>query len=387
MLSEWLVRHFAGEPLQPSRPEVRQRVGMLEGWLSVVVNLLVSLVKLVPGLILGSVALVADAVHSLADVVTSAVVIWSFRASERPPDKEHPFGHGRVESLAALIIAVLLGVAAMEFAVVSVHRLLKPRPVLASPLLLVVLAATLLLKEWLARFSGRLGRAISSPTLAADAWHHRSDALATAVVLVALAGERLGFRYLDGAAGLVVGGFIAAAAVRLIKEAADPLIGGPPDRALLERVRSIAKKPPEVVGLHDIMVHSYGRLRVISLHVEVPADISLAKAHEVAESVERDLADHLGSVPVVHVDPVDRSHPLFDETAKILDRAVEEVEGLSEYHDLRIVCGETYCRAVMEIVVEGGNPDRIAEEISRRIKAELPAMSEVVVEPDRVVVF
>jgi cation diffusion facilitator family transporter len=387
MLSDWLVRRFAGDPLHDSRPEVRVRVGVLEGWLSIVVNLLVFLVKLIPGLVLGSVSLVADAVHSLADVVTSGVVIWSFRTSERPPDKEHPFGHGRVESLATLVIAILLLVAAMEFAVVSVQRLLNPRAVLASPLLLVVLAATLVLKEWLARFSSHLGRAISSPALMADSWHHRSDALATAVVLVALAGERLGFRHLDGAAGLVVGGFIAVAAVRLIKEAADPLIGGPPDRALLESVRSIAMRPREVVGLHDIMVHSYGRLRVISLHVEVPADLSLARAHEVAESVERDLAEELGSVPVVHVDPVDHSHPLFEEAARVLDRAVAEVDGLSEYHDLRIVCGETHCRAVMDIVVQGGEPDRIAEEIRRRIKAELPAVSEVVVEPDRVLVF
>ncbi len=387
MLSDWLVRRFAGDPSQVLLPGVRERVGVLEGWLSVAVNLLVFLVKLIPGLMLGSVSLVADAVHSLADVVTSGVVIWSFRTSERPPDKEHPFGHGRIESLATLVIAILLLVAAMEFAVVSVHRLLNPRPVLASPLLLVVLAATLVLKEWLARFSGRLGRTISSPALVADAWHHRSDALATAVVLVALAGERLGVRYLDGAAGLVVGGFIAVAAVRLIKEAANPLIGGRPDRALLEDVRRIAMRPSEVVGLHDIMVHSYGRLLVISLHVEVPAGLSLARAHEVAESVERDLAEELGSVPVVHVDPVDRSHPLFEEAARVLDRAVAELDGLREYHDLRIVCGERHCRAVMEIVVQGGEPERIAEEISRRIKAELPLVSEVVVEPDRVVVF
>lgn len=352
-----------------------------------VVNLVVFAVKLVPGLLIGSVSLVADAVHSLADVVTSGVVIWSFSASAKPPDEEHPFGHGRIENLASLVIAVLLLVAAVEFAVVSVRSLLHPRPVVASGPLLAALGLSILAKEWLARFSVWLGKKIASPVLTADAWHHRSDVLATVVVAAALVGERLGVRGLDGAAGMVVAGFIAVTAFGLIREAAHPLIGASPSPELLRTVRETVLGQPGVNGLHDLMIHAYGQLLVISLHAEVPAEISLARAHEIAEAVERALAERLGAVTVVHVDPVDRSHPLYPKVSRVLDEAVGEVEGLKEYHDLRIVCGETYCNVVLEVVVQGRSPDQVAAEVRHRIHTQVPEVQEVIVEPDRVLVF
>ncbi len=387
MTGPLLVRWFVGADADVSDPEVRKRIGLLEGWASVVVNVAVFVVKLVPGILIGSISLIADAVHSLADVVTSGVVIWSFTASARPPDREHPFGHGRVEHLASLVIALLLLVASFEFVVVSVRSMLSPRVLHLSPWVLVMLGATILLKEWLARFALTLGRRIASPALVADAWHHRSDVLATGVVFVALAGERFGVHRLDGVAGLIVAGFIARTAYKLIRESVDPLIGGSPDSELVRTIREIALSVPGVEGIHDLMVHSYGHLLVISLHAEVPARLTLGEAHDVLEEIERRLADRLGAVAVVHVDPVDRTHPLYPEMEAVLQRAVEEIDGLEEFHDLRIVCGPDSCGLVVEVVVEGQDPETVAAQVEHRIREAFPAAGEVVVTPDRVLVY
>ena len=168
MLGKLLVRAFVATPEAVSDARVRERYGLLEGWASVVINLLVFAVKVVPGLAIGSVALIADASHSLGDVASSGVVIWGFRASAKPSDREHPFGHGRIESMASLAIAVLLLVAAVEFAKASALRLLEPREVHASLVLLIALTATVVAKEWLATFSRSLGSRIGSTALEAD---------------------------------------------------------------------------------------------------------------------------------------------------------------------------------------------------------------------------
>jgi len=282
---------------------------------------------------------------------------------------------------------LLLLVAAFEFGLISVRSILDPRPVHPSREILALLLATILAKEWLARFALALGRRIASPALVADAWHHRSDVLATGIVFAALVGERLGLRRLDGAAGLVVAGFIAWLAIQLIRESVDPLIGASPDSELVERIRAIVLAVPGVEGLHDLMVHAYGELLVVSLHVEVPDRMTLREAHAVVEEVERRLAERLGAVAVAHVDPVDRSHPLYPRVDTVLRRAVEEVPGLEAYHDLRIVCSSGPCNAVVEVVVEGREADRVTEEVRRRVRDALPEIGDVIVTPDRVRVY
>jgi len=387
LIIELLERRFVGVSADPADPEVRKRYGLLEGWTSVLANLTVFVVKLVPGLFIGSVSLVADAVHSLGDLATSGVVIWSFRAAAKPPDHEHPFGHGRMESAASLIVAVLLMVGAVKLGRVAVESLLQPRPVTASTVLLIVLGATLVLKEWLARLSSRLGARIASTALEADAWHHRSDALATAVVIAALAGERLGWHGLDAVAGVVVAVVIAATGIGLVRRSLDPLIGEAPTRELQGRIRELAVGVPEVDAVHDVMVHSYGTLLVISLHVEVPVELDAVRAHEVAERVERLVAERLRAVVVVHVDPVDRHHPLYAPLEKLLSGLTEQIAGAVEFHDLRLVGGRTGCNVVFDLAVEGADPQQVSGDLRRAILQRFPEINAVVIEIEPTLVY
>ena len=387
MIARFLERRFVGISQDPADPEVRKRYGLLEGWVSVLVNLLVFVIKLIPGLLIGSVGLVADAVHSLGDLATSGVVIWSFHAAAKPPDREHPFGHGRAESVASLIVAVLLLVGSVELARAAVQSLVHPRPVTASVLLLAVLCLTLVLKEWLARLSSRLGARIGSGALEADAWHHRSDALATLVVILALAGERMGWHRLDGLAGLVVAVVIAGTGIGLIRRSLDPLIGEAPTRELRRRIRQLAAEVPEVDAVHDVMVHSYGTLLVISLHVEVPVELDVIRAHDVAEQVERLLAERLRAVVVVHVDPVDRHHPLYGPLEGLLSGLVGEIPGAVEFHDLRLVGGHTGCNVVFDLAVEGADPAQVSARLRREILERFPEINAVVIEVEPALVY
>lgn len=370
------LTRLSGEAAQARE---RRAVGLRAGWVSIVVNLVVGAVKLVAGLAIGSISLMADAVHSFSDMLTSGVVIWGFSAAARPSDRQHPFGHGRIESIAALVIAVLLLVAAFEFALASVRRLLAPQPVTASWVLLGVLVSTVLAKEWLARFALRLGRAIDSTALRADAWHHRSDVLSTVAVLVALVGARFGVAWLDGAAGLAVGAALAWTGVELIKESADPLIGAAPPGELVKKIREVALAVEGVDAVHDLIVHRYGGLLITSLHIEVAAGLDAMACHELAERVEEAVMAQCGGWAVVHVDPVDRAHPLYSEIEGFLAARLGGEAAAPSFHDLRIVGRETPCYVIFDLKAAPEDSSRLQEELARELKAQFPQVAKVLV--------
>jgi len=373
------TRVFARSSEASESARRRRAAGRLEGWVSIAVNAVVGAIKLIAGLVIGSISLVADAVHSFSDMVTSAVVIWGFSAAARPSDRQHPFGHGRIESIAALVIAVLLLVAALEFAIASLGRLFAPQEVTASWVLLGVLAVTVVAKEWLARFALRLGRSIDSTALRADAWHHRSDVLATAAVIVALVGARLGVSWLDGAAGLVVAGVLGWTGVMLVTEAADPLIGAAPPPELVDGIRSVALTIPGVEAVHDVIVHRYGGLLITSLHIEVAASNDAMACHELAEQVEEALMTRFGGWAVVHVDPVDRAHPLYGEVEGFLVERLGAGETAATFHDLRLVGREAPCYVIFDLKAAPEEGARLQEELVRELKARFPQVAKVMI--------
>ncbi len=383
MLDRWLVSAFVATPDEISSARTRDQYGRLEGWVSIVVNVVVFAAKLVPGLLIGSISLIADAFHSLGDVLSSIVVIWGFRISAKPSDRKHPFGHGRVENVASLVIALMLSLTAWEFGKASLLRLQHPRAVAASAGLLVLLAASLVVKEWLARFSRTLGIRISPSVLIGDFWHHRSDVLATAVVILALVGAGLGATWVDGVGGLVVSGFIAWTAYTLVKDSIDPLIGEAPSPQILREMQEMALSVTGVDGVHDLIVHRYGSLVIASLHVEVSADLDIALGHDVAEAVEQRLNRQFGGWSVVHVDPVDRYHPLYEPVSEFLSHEVTRLPGSPSFHDLRIVGTENPCYVIFDLKTEGEPQSGVAERLASRVSDRFPAVAkvQVIVEP------
>jgi cation diffusion facilitator family transporter len=320
-----------------AQPEARKRLGMFQGWLSVALSILLAVTKGVFAWLSGSIALLADAVNNAADIVSSSVIALSFAWSRRPRDRGHPFGHGRIEHIATLVLSLALLAVGFDVGRAGVQRLLHPRPLEISQLLLVVLFLTLLAKTWLALITRSLARATRSETLAADAWNHIFDILSTALVFLGLLGARLGLPALDGWAGLGVAGFIFFTGARYLRRSINILLGEAPDPALLGRIRTIVLAQPGVQGAHEVVINTYGDQLMISLHTEVDAARTARDVHDLAERVERQIeAEIPESKVIIHVDPVDRSHPAFAAAEKILHEFCTAENRVEEFHDLRL---------------------------------------------------
>jgi cation diffusion facilitator family transporter len=334
-MTGWLVRRFASRHGGRSAQR-RASYGLLGGYVSVVVNTLLFVVKLLLGLATGSIGIMADAVHTLSDSLTSAVVIASAYMARQPADKEHPFGHGRVEEIATIVIAVLLGVAAFEFGKTAVERIFNALPVEASVWTVVILAGTIAAKEWLARFAKALGEASGNLTLEADSWHHRSDALSTLIVIVGVVAGHFGWPIVDSIAGLLVALFLLWVAIGVARSAFHPLLGQAPSPEEVQAIKEKAMAVTGVRGVHDVVIHNYGDVRFVSLHVETSEAVSTARLHQIAHEVEKRVSSRHGSV-CVHPDPVNDHHPAYTRVEEIVRGQVAEDRDLDSFHDLRIV--------------------------------------------------
>lgn len=332
----------------------RAKIGIFQGWVSVLVNGLLFILKLTIGLLVGAVSVIADAIHTLSDVISSGVVIWGFKQSQKPADVDHPYGHGRAEYIATLIIAILLVVAGIEFIQKSIHRIRNPEPISSDSWMIIVLGITILLKEFTARYAEFLSSKIASGTLHADAWHHRTDAISSLLVLVALIAGNYGYSAVDGWAGLGVALFLMFTGYEIAKEAVDDLIGKPPTSEEVDTIRQIVTSVDGVLGAHDITIHSYGHDKFASIHVEIDADSTAAKAHDISELVESRLTDAIGVMPTIHLDPVHPGNPLVKQVQEFLDDNWSKDNRVKNIHDIRVVETENHRVILLGINVRVG---------------------------------
>ncbi len=284
-------------------PAERYRVGLIESWASISGNLLLTIIKMVFGLLSNSIALIADAVHSASDIFSSLVVLIGFMVAKKKPDPEHPHGHGRTEYLAGLGISVILIGAGGAFIYNSSIRLAEG--IYASPSIpaIVAVVIAILIKEFLYRFSAQLGKLINSETLLGDAWHHRSDSLSSALVLIALLGRYFGLYSLDAYFGFVIALFIIYAGLKIARNSCSRLLGAAPDQELQEEVICCAREIDGVLDAHDLEIHDYGSWKVITIHIEINGNLSLEKAHDIAEQVEDQVSENFYCNTIVHLDP------------------------------------------------------------------------------------
>ncbi len=346
-------------------PGDRKKIGSLEAWVSIAVNLIIAAIKFIFGFLSSSVSLLADAMHTLSDVLSSGIVLMGFRISAQPPDRSHPFGHGRMELISAVIMATLLFAVGVEFLKDGVWRLISPEFTTLSTWGFAAVAVTLLMKEGLARFAIWLGNLIQSKALIADGHHHRSDALSTIVVLLALAGVKLGYPWLDGAGGIVVAGFIMHTAYELIRDSVSPLLGQRPDKSMLRHINEIAESEEGVIGTHDIVVHDFQTIYNISAHIEVDHRMTLTEAHEISDRIEQRVEAAYPGWTVIHVDPVNRDHPAYPEVTETLQRLTVDYPFLDTAHDLRLVGTADRFNIVFDVNV---SLDDAHQEMLRQIK-------------------
>jgi cation diffusion facilitator family transporter len=303
-LNLFIVRKYIPHYQEVQQPQVRRRYGVLEGWVGILGNLLLFAVKLGAGIRINSVSLIADAVHTLTDVITSGIVVISFNVAQKPGDRQHPYGHGRVEYIATLVIALLLFLASHEFLKTSLNRLVAPSPVRYNLGVFTILMLSAVSKEWMFSFARDLGNMVQSSALIADAWHHRSDAIASFCIGLGLLGVLAGFPRIDGVLGILVSLLIAYTAYDLGRGSVNKLLGEGPPEALVKEIKECALEVEGVKDIHDIEVHDYGDSKHISAHIGVDPALDVKQAHHITDQVSQKIESRLNAVIHLHVDPV-----------------------------------------------------------------------------------
>lgn len=281
----------------------QSKIAAKAGWISILVNVLLFGLKYWVGITSGSVAIIADAWHTLSDSITSIIVVISIWIASRPADKEHPFGHGRAEILATTIIGVLLAVIAAEFFIESVQRLIERKAANYGTLAIVITAISVLAKEGLARYSIIVGKKTGSRSLKADAWHHRSDAISSVVILAGIFLNKY-IWWIDGAMGIVVTLLILHAAYGILKEVFNAFLGEKPDKQTVNKINDICTKHYEsAVYPHHIHVHHYGEHTEMTFHIKLNKSLSLEGAHNITSMIEDDIRTELEIEATIHTEP------------------------------------------------------------------------------------
>ena len=342
----------------PTDQPVRKRLGTLGSAVGVGVNAILALGKLLIGSLTGSVAVTADAINNLSDAAGSVVSLVSMRLAQKPVDKEHPFGHGRMEYLGALAVGVLILVMGVETFTSGVKSILHPTEIAFGWVPFWLLVASILMKGGLFLFYNAVGKLIDFPSLIAAAKDSLSDMLATSAVVMSMIAAH-GFSIpIDGWMGVAVSLLVLKAGFEVVRETVDSLMGGRKNPELGKEIISRLMKYEHILGTHDLLIHDYGPGRCIaSIHAEVPADGDILVLHEIIDQAEHEIGEELNIPLCIHMDPVVTGDEKTDEAHARLSEFLRGLDGGFMLHDLRMVPGENRTNLVFDVVIPAGFTD------------------------------
>ena len=352
MMSNLLIKLFITNPADIENPDVRLRYGKLAGVVGMATNLILCVMKVIVGLISGSIAIIADGINNLSDTSSSLITLIGFRLSSQPEDESHPYGHARMEYLAGLIVSVLIIVVGIFLLQSSINKIIHPVDIVIDNVTLLVLAVSMLVKLWQTFFNLKIGKIIKSVTLIATATDSRNDVVTTGVILVGVAIVRFTGIQLDGWLGCFVALFIIWSGIQLIRQTSSPLLGEAPDQHLIDEIVRITKSNPHVLGIHDLAVHNYGPGKIFaSIHIEVDADGDLMQSHDMLDNIEYEIRRVLNIHCVAHMDPVRVNDPAVSQVREPILKVLQELNDVTEIHDLRVVPGHTHTNIIFDAVL------------------------------------
>lgn len=335
-------------------PKVRGAYGVLCGAVGILLNILLFTGKLIAGGIARSVAITADAFNNLSDAGSSIISMLGFKLASQKPDTEHPFGHGRFEYIAGLLVSAAIILMGFELLKSSIQKIIHPEPTEFSILVVVILCVSVAVKLYMFFYNRRIGKRIKSPALAATAGDSLSDSVATSVVLIAtIVGHFTGLM-IDGWCGALVSLFVLYSGVKAMRETIAPLLGQTPEPEFVQKIEDIVTSYDRIAGIHDLVIHDYGPgRRMVSLHAEVPmtADDDVFDVHDIIDNAERRLREELGCDATIHLDPVAAGD---EQTALLKAEMTAALHGIDPalmLHDFRIVPGPTHTNMIFDVVV------------------------------------
>lgn len=340
---------------QIEKPEVRRAYGMLCSIVGIALNVFLFAGKYLAGVLSGSIAITADAFNNLSDAGSSVITLVGFRFSGMKPDKDHPFGHGRIEYLSGLGVAMLIILMGFELFKSAIGKIMSPEPVETGAVTVVILLASVCVKLYMWFYNRSVGMKIDSEAMKATATDSLSDSVATSAVLISMLAAHYTGIMIDGWCGLVVAVMVLYAGYKAAKDTIDPLLGGPPSKELVNSIREIVMSHEEIIGIHDLVVHDYGPGRcMVSLHGEVPANGDIIALHDMIDHIEKELEERLGCEAVIHMDPLETDNEVITEMKhELLTHINSELPGIS-IHDFRMVQGPTHTNLIFDAVVPHG---------------------------------
>lgn len=367
-----LLKRLIPDQEHMEEKQIREKVGVLSGVLGICCNLLLFGVKLAVGMVMNSIAVVSDAFNNLSDSGSSVVSIISAKMSNRRPDREHPYGHGRIEYISALIVSFLIMLVGLELLKGSFDKVLHPQGISFSWLSVGVLLGSVAVKLWMFSYNRYLGKLIGSSVLKATARDSINDAVSTGAVLICTVVGFFSGLSLDGYVGLLVAIFILYGGFSLAKETVSVLLGNPADPGTVKAIVQHLKGNPCVAGVHDLMVHDYGPGRVLaSVHAEVPDDSDIVQVHEMIDAMEQEIEQDLGIHIVIHMDPIAVHSPVVKRMRELVGGIVSSLCPGCSIHDFRMTNGENRINLIFDLAVPCEMSGKEREELCRRVEEQV----------------
>ena len=370
-MTDLLFKLFIKDHDNVSNARVRERYGILGSVVGISLNAGLSIIKLVAAVLSMSVSLTADAVNNLSDALSSIITLIGFKMAGKPADKKHPFGHGRIEYISALLVAIVILFMGAELVRSSFGKIINTEPIIYTPVSVIILIISILVKLWMFFFNRKIGKKINSQSMSATAKDSLSDCAATAAVLVGIVIFYFFGYSIDGYIGLVVACFILFTGYQTIRDSLSPLLGQPPDINLVEEIKNLVLSHDGIIGMHDLIIHNYGPTRfMLSLHAEISASDDVLKLHDTIDLIEKQLCSRYGCDAVIHMDPIETDNILINNTKKIVSNIISSIDTRLSMHDFRMVTGPTHTNLIFDLVVPFGF-DISDEQLIERIRDEV----------------
>lgn len=352
MISDFLVKSFVKDNENIKNNNVRNSYGTLAGIVGIIINVILFAVKFFIGIIAGSIAITADAFNNLSDAASSVVTIIGFKMSNKPPDAEHPFGHGRIEYISALIVAFMVMLVGVQFIKSSIERILNPAVITFELIPFILLLISMGFKLWLSLFNRFIGNKINSSALKAAATDALGDVFTSGTVVIAFFLSKFTTLPIDGFIGVIVSFAILYAGFTLVRETINPLLGEAPDPILVNDLEELILSYDYISGVHDLIIHNYGPGRIIaSVHAEIPSNIDIMEIHNIIDDAERNASEKLGIHLVIHMDPICVVTDEIKETREYVESVLRKHPCIKSLHDFRIIGDGESKNLIFDIVV------------------------------------
>jgi cation diffusion facilitator family transporter len=351
-MTDFIIKKFIKNYENVNEQRVRESYGITASITGIILNTLLSIGKILTGIIFNSISVTADGVNNLSDGASSVITLIGFKISSKPADKDHPFGHARMEYLTGLILGIAVILVGVELIKSSFDKIMNPTKTIFSIEMIVVLIVSVLIKLWISLFYKKLGDKISSATLKASSTDSRNDVISTIVVILSLLVSKATGYEVDGYVGIIVALFILYSGYDILRDILNPLLGEMPDKEFIESIENKILSYDGIVNIHDLVVHNYGPNRYFaSVHAEVDAKEDIMKSHDLIDNIERDFAREFDISLVIHLDPVITDDEEINELRSMTDKIVKSIDERLTMHDFRVVKGETHTNLIFDVVV------------------------------------